>query len=355
VKVIVIEDNPDHYEIIEDAFAAMGEINFQVTRADTLSAGESLLFSEHFDICLCDLKLPDSTIEQTVEWVTTLSNPFPIVILTSLNSVDVAQKLLNNGVQDYLSKDELTPQLLIKTCRYAIERFNHQKVIAGYNQDMQAFCASLAHDFNGHISRIKGVSQALKADVDKRSNCTPEELKLFEYLEKSTSQVHSLVSDLQNYLSLGYASLVFEDVCLKTVVDNVVAFLKTGDSKDFQINMPIKLADIKGNHALLQLLFLNLIENAIKFNEDFPIIDISSQANGNFVEVIVQDNGIGFDPIHVQNIFLPFNRLANGKKFGGSGLGLSIAKRIIEHHGGSLEAHSELGIGSKFTLTFKTS
>tara|TARA_R110001592_G_scaffold344193_1_gene635277 strand:- start:356 stop:1447 length:1092 start_codon:yes stop_codon:yes gene_type:complete len=353
MKVMVIEDNSDHFEIIEDALASITEIHAHVVRSETLSTGVARLSSEHFDICLCDLQLPDSTISETVLWLSLQTNPLPMVILTSVNSIEIAQSLLNKGVQDYLSKDELTPQLLYKTCCYAIERFRHQQEFAGYNQDMQAFCASLSHDFNGHISRIMGVSKALKADLTSRIDCTPNELKWFDYLEKSTTDVHSLVSDLQSYLSVGYANQVFETVNLKLVITKAVTSLKDTVQTDFKVNIPDELADISGNIALLQLLFQNLIANSIKFNNNLPIIDIVMNDTGNYIEVSLQDNGIGFNPLHVDKIFSPFNRLVNGKKFSGSGLGLSIVKRIIEHHSGSIEASSSLGVGSLFTLKFK--
>jgi signal transduction histidine kinase len=353
MKVIVIEDNPDHFEIIEDAFASITEIQVTIVRAETLLAGKERLSAEYFDICLCDLQLPDSAINQTVAWLSLQTNSLPMVILTSLNSIEVAQTLLNKGVQDYLSKDELTPQLLYKTCRYAIERFRHQQEVAGYNQDMQIFCASLSHDFNGHISRIMGVSKALKSDLIKRTDCTVDELKWFDYLDKSTTEIHNLVSDLQRYLSLGYTNQTFEKVSLERVVEKVISSLKNSTQISFEVKISNELITIKGNMALLQVLFQNLIANSIKFNNRSPTIDISTKDIGNYVQVIIQDNGIGFDPVHAEKIFSPFNRLANGKKFAGSGLGLSIVKRIIEHHNGSIEAYSELAVGSKFTLTFK--
>jgi signal transduction histidine kinase len=352
MRVIIIEDNTDHFDIIDDAFMSITEIDVEVVRADTLTKGKRLLLSENFDICLCDLQLPDSTIIETVEWLSSQTNPLPMVTLTSLNSSDVARNLLKKGIQDYLPKDSLTPALLYKTCLYAIERFRHQKIVAGYNQDMQVFCASLSHDFNGHITRIMGVSRSLKSDLMERTSCTPTELKWFEYIEKSTTEVHKLVSNLHSYLSVGYTDQVFESVCVKSVIENVTSSLKGALQVDFELNIPNELTTIQGNSTLLQILFQNLIVNSIKFNNGYPIIDISVRAHGNHVDVILKDNGIGFEQKHVQKIFSPFNRLANGMKFGGSGLGLSIVKRIIEHHNGSIEAHSELGVGSQFILKF---
>ena len=177
-------------------------------------------------------------------------------------------------------------------------------------------------------------------------------MKWFEYIEKSTTEVHKLVSNLHSYLSVGYTDQVFESVCVKSVIENVTSSLKGALQVDFELNIPNELTTIQGNSTLLQILFQNLIVNSIKFNNGYPIIDISVRAHGNHVDVILKDNGIGFEQKHVQKIFSPFNRLANGMKFGGSGLGLSIVKRIIEHHNGSIEAHSELGVGSQFILKF---
>jgi len=352
MRVIIIEDNIDHFDIIEDTFRSITEVDVEVDLADTLTKGKTLLLSESYDICLCDLQLPDSNITETVEWLSSQTNPLPMVTLTSLNSINVAQSLLKKGIQDYLPKDSLTPQLLYKTCLYAIERFRHQQIVTGYNQDMQVFCASLSHDFNGHITRIMGVSRSLKSDLTQRTTCTPTELKWFEYLDKSTTEVHKLVSNLHSYLSVGYTNQTFELVCIKQVIEHVISSLKSTLNVDFKVNIPNDFATILGSSTLLQILFQNLIVNSIKFNNSVPIIDISVEESGNNIVVILKDNGIGFDQKNVQKIFTPFNRLANGMKFGGSGLGLSIVKRIIEHHNGSIEAHSELGVGSQFILKF---
>ena len=126
------------------------------------------------------------------------------VILTSINSIQIAKTLLSKGIQDYISKDDISPQLLFRTCRYAIDRWKHQREIETYNKDMKAFCSSLSHDFNGQIIRIKGVSNILKLDLEERLVLTPGELTLFEYLNNSTAEIHQLVDDLQHYLAMEY-------------------------------------------------------------------------------------------------------------------------------------------------------
>lgn len=352
MKVLIIEDNPDHFEIIEDAFLSIPELDTQIVPAITLMNGIEKLSSEPFDICLCDLQLPDSPIENTVEWLSDQTHSLPMVILTSLDSVDIAEALLNRGVQDYLAKDDLTPRLLYKTCRYAIERWKHQQTVAEHNKDMQAFCASLSHDFNGHINRIMGVSKALQSDLADRVSFSPSDLQWFRYLNKSTHEIHNLVSDLHEYLSVGYADQEFVAVNINDVLQNVGDSLRSSLQVEFTLNIPDDNFIIQGNLALLNLLFQNLLSNSVKFNERVPVIDISCFESGDCVELSLQDNGIGFDLSSVEKIFKPFSRLDKSKNIPGSGLGLSIVKRIIEHHHGEINVHSEIELGTRFTIKF---
>lgn len=352
MRVLIIEDNPDHFEITEDAFLSIPELNIQIVSAMTLSMGIEILSSEQFDICLCDLQLPDSSIEHTVEWLSYQTHSLPMVILTSLDNVDIAEDLLNKGVQDYLAKDGLTSRLLYKTCRYAIERWKHQQTVAGHNKDMQVFCASLSHDFNGHINRIMGVSKALQSDLAQRINFSSSDLQWFSYLNKSTNEIHSLVSDLHEYLSVGYADQEFVAIDISDVIKNVEDSLKSSLQIEFILNMHKNNCLIQGNVALLQLLFQNLFSNSIKFNERLPVIDITFRESGDYIEIEFQDNGVGFNPSSVEKIFKPFSRLDKSKSTPGSGLGLSIVKRIIEHHYGSINVCSEIGVGTRFNLKF---
>lgn len=355
LKILLIEDNPDHVELIEDALKSMSDKQVEVCSEATLLTGVKRLREEQFDICFFDLKLPDSTIEQTVELLSNDTFGLPIVILSSLNSIDIAKDLLNQGVQDYLPKDEITPPLLYRTCRYAIERWQHQQSIEAFNQDMQAFCSSLSHDFSGHIVRIKGVSNLLKNELIKRVELSPEESKWFTYLETSTQNIHSLVKDLQHYLSVSHSNKEFFTVDLNEVIKSVIDSLKTANERDFNVDIVGTLPNLHASSALLHLLFHNLLSNAIKFNENTPEITFSSLEKGDYIEISVKDNGIGFALEDKDTIFSPFQRLENNKNYTGSGLGLSIVKRIVEHHEGSMQVESELGKGSCFTVIFKKS
>ncbi|MFT7549585.1 MAG: signal transduction histidine kinase [Candidatus Azotimanducaceae bacterium] len=350
MKILIIEDNPDHLELIEDMLYAMPEHDVKVSSEVTLGDGIDKLVLEHFDVCLCDLQLPDSSIEKTVEWLSTTSIGIPIITLTSLNNSDIAKELLGKGVQDYVSKEELSPELLARSCRYAIERWKHQLRINEHHKDLQAFCSILSHDFNGHINRITGVADVIKSDFEKRFVFTEKDNKWFEFLNTSTTAIHQLVSSLQQYLSIEYTAKTFSSIPLLQIVKSTESFILTSTKKTFTLKYSDDMPIVSGNASLLQLMLQNLISNGIKFCEHKPSITINCIDLGDVVIVAIKDNGIGFDVTKSDVMFRPFNRLANGYEYGGSGLGLSIVHRIVEHHEGSIEVDSSLGAGSTFTI-----
>lgn len=351
MKVFIIEDNPDHLLLIEDAFNSIPDTDMQIESVNSLSGAIKKLSTEKYDVCLCDLNLPDSSAQQTVSWLSSHSLDLPIVTLTSLNSNEIASDLLQQGIQDFIPKEDITPQLLYRTCHYAIERWKHQFLMDEHNKDMQAFCASLSHDFNGHISRIMSVSEAIKSNFEKRLTFSEEDKQWFTYLDNSTNAVLTLVTNLQQYLSLGHSTREFRSISLNKVIEFTYLSIKMATDKKFEMHYPKDLPSIMGNGELLQLMFQNLISNSIKFNENAPVITITCQEDDKCITLHMQDNGIGFAPKQANKIFSPFYRLANGKKFGGTGLGLSIVKRVVEHHGGNISVTSALGSGSTFSLT----
>lgn len=355
MNILILEDNPDHFELIEDMFDSINDKSesFDIEHAATLNAGIDGLTSEKFDLCLCDLKLPDSSIENTVDWLTSQSMKLPIIALTSFSSLDVARGLLKCGIQDYMEKGDLTPQLLLKTCNYAIERYHHQLSIESNNEDMQIFCASLSHDFNGLVSNVKFYSDVIRSDLSERIELTDKESMMFDNLAQNSEKIVNLTTDLQKYLSIGYIKNEYQDVDLVKLLTEVVYFIKSSSIEMFDVKIQKNIPNIQGTSVLLHILFHNLLSNSIKYCEKKPSITISSIHDEDSVKISIQDNGIGFDITEAKNIFSPFYRIKTKDKFVGSGLGLSIVKRVLEHHQSFIDVKSELGVGSCFTMTFK--
>jgi light-regulated signal transduction histidine kinase (bacteriophytochrome) len=112
------------------------------------------------------------------------------------------------------------------------------------------------------------------------------------------------------------------------------------------------LPRVRGDRSLLRQAFVNLLSNAFKFTRRVsnPIVEISGKLTDGTISYCIRDNGAGFDMRQSQRLFTIFQRLHSDAEFEGTGVGLSIVKRILEHHGGGITAESEIGKGATFTL-----
>ncbi|MEJ0029195.1 MAG: ATP-binding protein [Bacteroidota bacterium] len=117
------------------------------------------------------------------------------------------------------------------------------------------------------------------------------------------------------------------------------------------------LPNIDGVNVLIYQLFYNLINNSLKFSrpDQLPVIQIASKVKTDSIQITITDNGIGFDPEHNESIFNTFVRLNSKNKYDGTGLGLSLAKKIVERHHGTITAQGRMNEGAAFTMEFPVS
>lgn len=353
MKFLVIEDNPDHQYIIADAIQQAFQGEAELHQETELKPGLATLLHKPFDICLCDLKFPDSNIENTITTLQTLNTETPIIVLTSLNDPDIAKNLIHKGIQDYLPKNDLNSHLLHRICTYAIERKKHEQLLESRNRDQQAFCYSLSHDFKGNLRRIDQLNNILRSEITKRGPITGKEDEIFSLISLSVNSITELVDGLYQYINAANSPTEFKPVNLDLLFADLVVDLKSSLDKEFEVEVVPLEHQLYGNYFQLYILFKNLITNGIKFNKQRPEIKIQQQAiNGSSMAISITDNGIGISPKYFSKIFSPFERLHSDSEYEGSGLGLSIVKRILDNHQGQIEVQSEPDKGSKFTLTF---
>lgn len=354
-KILVIEDNIDHFALIENTLLTAFKNKVKVHHEIKLAQGIEVLEQQPFDICLCDLKYPDSPLDKTVEKLKQLNNSAPIIILTSLNSIEIAQDLLQHGIQDYLPKEELSPTLIYRIIMHAIERKQQQLALQKRNEEMQTFCASLSHDFKGHLRRIPQIATLLRRDLSEHTTLRPKDLERFAMLENSTSAIRDLVDNLGKFLLIGHEETKNEPINLSTLFKQLKTLILDTNEENTELKLDVadNLPTVIGNMSQLIILFHNLISNGIKYNKNVPNIHITSTTDKNQKQckIFVKDNGIGIEPLYFQQIFSPFRRLHNNREYKGTGLGLSIVKRIIELHKGQIDIESELDKGSTFIVS----
>lgn len=355
MNVLLIEDNPDHADIVMDcvqkAFSGGAHITWHTELVPGLGqlrgdAGDNPLQ----DVCLCDLQLPDSSIKDTTEQLSKLQTNVPIIVLTSLHDEEKAKLLIKGGAQDYLSKEDLNSGALYRTITYAIERRRQTALLEQRHRDQAAFCYSLSHDFKSPIRRIGTCLAFLLEDLSKHCELTEDELNHIDSIERNVALINNLTNDLYQYLNIDDSARNFSELDLNTALTEALQLLAL-DPNTLDLDSDT-LPIVEGNRSQLTLVFRNLLDNSIKYCHAKPRIRIRAEisADDRFALISLTDNGIGMDPEKLDLIFTPFQRLDNAKNIQGSGLGLSIVKRIIDNHGGTITATSQPGQGTVFTV-----
>lgn len=226
------------------------------------------------------------------------------------------------------------------------------KALQNANAELESFAYSVSHDLRGPLRAIDGFGQVLKHSV--ATKLEPQEMDYLERITGATNRMGELIDALLKMSRLTTAKLDIQRVDLTAVVKEVageVAMQFPDHRVDVQIQDGMQ---IRGDRVLIQNLFTNLIANGFKFtrNAVHPRIAVTSKARNKFwTEIEVRDNGAGFDQKYVKKLFRPFQRLHRSDEFEGHGIGLASVKRIIDRHGGMLEAEGEVGKGATLRVT----
>jgi light-regulated signal transduction histidine kinase (bacteriophytochrome) len=222
------------------------------------------------------------------------------------------------------------------------------------NQNLEEFAHAASHDLKEPVRKIHFFTHQLKEKLS--TYLKDEEIRSFNRIESATDRMRNLIDDLLLYSHVSQRPHEMESIDLAQKVQNVLEDLELDiEEKKAQINIE-KLPIVNGYRRQLQQLFQNLISNALKYSKkDVPSrIDITA---GKVIEnqkpyhlIAVKDNGIGFAPEYAEKIFQMFTRLHGKAEYGGTGVGLSIVKKVVENHNGYIRAKSKPGEGSTFEI-----
>jgi len=175
-------------------------------------------------------------------------------------------------------------------------------------------------------------------------------------ISESALAAGRLVDDLLNFSHLGRIAIAFKAVDMKKLVEEVRHSLSS-DMRGRNIEWRIgDLPNAWGDATLLRQVWRNLIENAVKYSRprEVAVIEISGLIHGDRASYLVQDNGVGFDMAYHDKLFGVFQRLQRVEDFEGTGIGLALARRIVERHAGAIDAIGAVDHGATFTFTLPT-
>jgi PAS domain S-box-containing protein len=226
--------------------------------------------------------------------------------------------------------------------------------LADADRRKNEFLATLAHELRNPLAPIRTGLQVLKHSADHGS--AAEQTRTM--MDRQLGQMVRLVDDLMDVsrITSGKIELRRERVPLQTVVNSAIETsrpLIEQMDHELKVTMPEQPIAVDADLTRLAQVFMNLLNNAAKYSERGSLIELSAARHGSVVEVSVKDTGIGIAADHLPSIFEMFSQVDRSleKAQGGLGIGLSLVKRLVEMHGGTVDAHSEgPNRGSEFVV-----
>lgn len=220
------------------------------------------------------------------------------------------------------------------------------------------FIAFAAHELRGPITVIRGYLDVLEDEL--KDVLKDDQQELFRRLTVSANRLSGYINNILNtsrydrrHLKMHLAETTVEAV-YDTIKDDM-QLRASAQNRLLSVAIPTGLPTIAADSASLSEVFGNLIDNAIKYSNEGGAIDVSASVKGDFVEIAVEDHGIGMPGNVVSNLFQKFYRSHRSREtVAGTGIGLYISKAIVESHGGTISVRSEEGKGSTFIVSLPT-
>lgn len=224
---------------------------------------------------------------------------------------------------------------------------SNERLLAA-NDELESFSYSVSHDLRTPLRAIDGFSRLLLDE--QASGLSQEGLRLLNVIRTNTSKMSQLIDDILAFSRMGRVELKRTDVDMEeiaqTAYGDLVSSIAYGPI-EFRLG---PLPRVPADAAMMKQVFANILGNAIKYSAPNPraLIEVEGHIRGGEAVYVIKDNGVGFDMKYAGKLFGVFQRLHGPSEFSGTGIGLSIVKRIITRHGGRVWAEGKVGQGATF-------
>lgn len=367
VRILLVEDNPGDARLLRFTLQEAQSLRFDLVHASRLSEALEQVREGAFGVVLLDLSLPDAHGMETVTRMLDAAPGVPIIVLTGLTDETVAVQAVQAGAQDYLVKGSVDGGTLARAIRYAMERkrleMERVKLLRAEQEARAAAEAAVnardevlrivAHDIGNSLSAVKIHTMVLERTLP--GDGESEARKRTQAIRHLAQQIDRLRQDLLDVAAIEAGRLSFEphETPLHQVVDDVLETVAgTAAEKELTVEaaVPADLPAVWADRERLAQVLGNLLGNAVKFTPAGGGVRVTAAREGDEIRVAVADTGPGIPAEHLENVFDRFWQ-ARSTRRAGAGLGLAIARGVVEAHGGRIQASSEVGKGTTFEFT----
>jgi signal transduction histidine kinase len=360
--VLLIEDNPGDADLVRLRLVE-GKSAAEVNCVNRLSDGLESLKQSSPSVILLDLNLPDSQGAETFRRVREKAPDVPIVILSGQDDEALAMKALHQGVQDYLVKGAISSNSLDRAMRYAVERQALLRSLEMLRKQQlefkNQFLSHVSHELRTPLTCIHQFTTILLDGL--AGEVGPEQRDHLKTILKSVNQLGAMVRDLLEASRAESGKIRIEPRCvvIGDLLRQAVAMMQPiAHEKEIglEVGVDTRIPFVHGDPGRILEVLINLIENAIKFTPQGGAVTVQASlvpTDPDFVYVAVTDSGCGIVPearaLIFERLYQDPNAVDNSRK--GLGLGLFIAKELVNLHGGRIWVASEVGNGSTFSFT----
>jgi signal transduction histidine kinase len=379
VRILLIDDDQEDYlltrDLLTDALGSRFVLDWVSTYENALNA---IVECQH-DIYLLDFRLGKRTGLELLREPQMSKCDGPVILLTGQGEIEVDREAMQAGASDYLTKDGLTAETLERTIRHSLERFHAKVELRRLNEALESrveertrdlekanaalkeadrkkdeFLAILAHELRNPLAPIANSLGLLN-----KSNGDGEIIReARETMERQLLQMTRLVDDLLEVsrISRGKIELRVEEIDLNEVARHAVETampMIERNRQSLKVHLPQTPIRLGADFARIAQVIANLLNNASKFTDAGGTIELSIARDGDCARIRIRDTGIGMTPEALGRIFEMFAQVDSSieRSQGGLGIGLTLAKTLVELHGGSITALSDgPGRGSEFQI-----
>jgi signal transduction histidine kinase len=366
-RVLLIEDDEDDFVLTRQWLSEIPFKKYDLHWVDSYEGALQSLGEGEFDVCLLDYRLGRHSGLDLLKQIGAEPGTMAVILMTGAERIEVDVEAMRLGATDYLVKGQITPDMLERSIRYAMERKRTEALLQeskeeaeAANRSKTAFLSNVSHELRTPLAVILGNAEILR-DRD-LTEMDPAEVKaLMADIDGNGRYLLDLINDLLD-LSKAEADqidLIEDKVDLGAIIEDALALAaglpKAADlalSCDLDPALPTLYADAKR----LKQILVNLLTNAVKFTPAGGQVTVVTALDYlSRPRIEINDTGIGIHAEDLARINEPFAQAAasqGGESLAGTGLGLPLTKRLTELHGGTIDLASTPGVGTTVTLTF---
>lgn len=398
IRALVVEDDRADWLLARRFLSRIDGVRVEAHWAASYEAGLEALRQRNFDICLLDHGLGMRTGIDFLREVQDLARDTPVIVLTGADSREIDLDAMRLGADDYLTKAGLTTQILERSIRYARDRKRAERELRAAHDGLEErvrertrelreevvrrqeseeqlrrnqaelesaveaarladrtkseFLANMSHELRTPLNAIIGFSEILAGNL-LGASCDHVCRNYAEDIRDSGRHLLKIIDEILDLsrLEAGAIDLAIEDLEIATIVDRVVGILRHKAQEKgivIEVGGASGMSRVRADERRLRQVLFNLLSNAVKFTPPDGLVATSVVRQDDKIMFLVSDTGIGMNADEIKIALEPFRQIdgAMNKRFEGAGLGLSLAKRLVEAMGGTFVVESTPGRGT---------